>query len=82
MFKCETCVKKDGCLIRLDPINTELAGCSAWVGLMVEEPIKVFTNTGDKIPDRPYPNIYELEDRLQVLEARVYELERKEQERS
>lgn len=82
MLKCETCVKKDYCFTRSDPMNTNLTGCSAWVGLAVDEPIKVFTNTGDKIPDRPYPNIYELEDRLHVLEDRVYKLERKEQERS
>ena len=82
MLRCETCIKKDYCFTRSDPMNANLTGCSDWVGLAVEEPIKVFTNTGDTIPDRPYPNIYELEDRICILEARIQDLENKEKERS
>ena len=71
---CNNCVKAQYC-----QMYSKTGGCTDWVGMIVEEPIRLWTINDNKIPTEPYPNIYELKDRIMKLEMQVERLEQLEQ---
>ena len=74
---CKNCWKSQLC-----QKDSETTCCSAWSPVSIDDlpktkPIEIQTSCDDTIPNRPYPNIFELEDRIKVLEEKIRILERK-----
>lgn len=66
MNSCIDCIKKENCSMR-----NSTAKCTMW-----ESEMKTYGTSDNDFPNRPYPNIYELEDKIKHLENRVQWLEK------